>query len=173
MSPTLPVEVEVDATGTWSVDGVPMVLVPRHLIVNTLVAAEQAATASTAAAALRDSGRRSAQQWCAHQAERHGLDAVTVVGHYLDQLSRRGWGRFVGEVVDPHGGRVVVAVESSALVVRAEPDAEGACWLFAPWIEGALDRARESLGLPGSFTVTETRCAARGAPRCVFEGATP
>ena len=39
MKPEVPIEVD-SATGEWSVDGVPMILVPRHFFLNNHLAVE-------------------------------------------------------------------------------------------------------------------------------------
>ena len=48
--PALDIEVD-EATGEWRVDGMPMILVPRHFLVNNHVAVEEAIGVETFSAA--------------------------------------------------------------------------------------------------------------------------
>lgn len=170
----LPVHVEIDErTGRWSVDGIPMILVPQHLMVNNLAAAETALGARSAAGLVQEPGYRSAQTWCARQRAFHGLDELGVVHHYLDQLGRRGWGRFSIHSLDVAAGEAEVHVEHSALAGADAPPGLTGCYLFCGWLEGALDAARAGLGTAPGFRVEETACAGAGAPVCVFSARVP
>ena len=169
MSVSLPVPVRVD-DGRWSVDGIDMVLVPRHLITNNLAAAEQELGRVRAAALIHGSGYRSAQTWCQQQERFHSLGPVAVVRHYLDQLGRRGWGRFRADELDVPTGRARIIVHRSALADHSSPGPHGTCYMFGAWLEGALDYATAGLGVPGRFEVRESRCASTGGPHCTFTG---
>ncbi|MGI8312274.1 DUF5943 domain-containing protein [Saccharopolyspora hattusasensis] len=163
----LPVTVEVDAeTGRWSVDGLPMVLVPQHLLVNNLDAVERNVGRDSSAELFRGAGRRSARHWCAHEATRLGLSGAAIVRHYLDRLSRRGWGRFEIDELDPGHGVLQVRVAHSALlpVAGSTRSVDRACYLFEAWFEGALDYASED---PSRVAVREIQCAVN-AEECVF-----
>lgn len=171
MTPSLPVPVDVDErTGAWSVDGIPMILAPRHMIVNNLRATEDAVGHDRSAEMLHDAGYRSAQTWCRQQCEYHSLDETAVVHHYLDQLGRRGWGRFAIRSLDLERGEAEIVVTHSSLA-----DADGAaqrptCYLFRSWLEGALDLALAGAGRPTGFHVEEAACAGTGASSCTFLG---
>lgn len=165
----LPVTVEVDErTGRWSVDGIPMILVPQHLVLNNLAGAEDALGSRAAADLVHGPGYRSAQTWCERQRAFHGLDEVEVVHHYLDQLGRRGWGRFSLRSLDVLGGEAEVDLEHSALADASSTLA--GCYLFCGWLAGALDAARAGLGVSPGFHVRETACVSAGARTCVFSG---
>ncbi|MBB3050280.1 hypothetical protein FHS23_001275 [Prauserella isguenensis] len=163
----LPVPVEVDRyTGKWSVDGLPMVLVPQHLLVNNMDAVEQRLGRDESALLFRDAGRRSAFHWCAHESARLGLSGAAIVRHYLDRLSRRGWGRFEIDTLDPSRGALSVRVRHSALlpVDGSSRSVDRACYLFEAWFEGALQYAS---GEPGIAPVHEDRCGVN-ADECRF-----
>lgn len=166
-----PVPIEVDAsTGRWSVHDVPMVLVPQHLLTNSLAAVEEALGRQAAATALREAGRRSAWQWCAHEAAAGGFTGVGIIEHYLDQLSRRGWGQFHLVNFDLSAGTGAVTVTHSALAARAASN-QGACYPFGAWLEGAVGFARGDSTVE-LITATETSCVSTGSSCCVFELAT-
>lgn len=163
----LPVPVEVDhETGRWNVDGLPMVLVPQHLLVNNLDAVERQVGRDESARLFRDAGRRSARHWCAHESARLGLSGAAVVRHYLDRLSCRGWGRFEIDTLDPVRGELRVRVRHSALlpVTGSTRSVDRACYLFEAWLEGAL---QYTSGESGIVTVREIQCGIN-ADECVF-----
>jgi hypothetical protein len=170
----LPVPVEVDErSGRWSVDGIPMILAPQHMILNYLAAAESSLGVDAVAALVRAPGHRSAHTWCARARAFHGLDEVAVVHHYLDQLGRRGWGRFTMPTVDVDAGVLEVHLERSALAHADGRAADAGCYVFCGWLEGALDAARVARGRDAGFVVRETACAGAGADACVFTGTVP
>ena len=91
--PRVPIEVD-DATGVWSVDGMPMILVPRHFFVDNHLATEGALGGAKYAGLLFEAGHRSAYVWCEQEARTHGLAGVEVFHHYMKRLSQRGWAQF-------------------------------------------------------------------------------
>lgn len=70
--PQVPIEVD-DASGVWRVDGMPMILVPRHFLVNNHLAIETALGAANYAELLFEAGHRSAYAWCEQEARTHDL----------------------------------------------------------------------------------------------------
>lgn len=170
MAADLPVPIQVDGvTGGWSVNGVAMVLAPRHLITNILTAAESRIGSVDSAAMLRDAGRLSAEQWCAHEATRLQLSGVALVMHYLRQLSSRGWGLFSVARLENHFAIGSVRVQHSALAYRTVEPGATACYLFASWLEGALAHVPPGAERPGTAVVREVACAASGGSDCLFE----
>lgn len=171
MPAPLPVAVAVDeTTGRWSVDGVPMVLVPQHLLTGVLTTAEEHAGTTSAADVMRAAGRSAARRWCEHQAVHQGLTGGDLVRHYLEQLSLRGWGRFTVLDLDLTSRSVDVRVDHSAFAVReTAAAAKGTCYPFAGWFEGAVEYAADPAA-PGwtGQRVTEYRCVADGADHCRF-----
>lgn len=168
----LPVPVEVDhETGRWSVDGLPMVLVPQHLLVNNLDAVEQRVGRDESAQLFRDAGRRSAWHWCAHESARLGLAGPAIVRHYLDRLTRRGWGRFEIDALDPARGELRVRVRHSALlpVPGSVRSVDLACYLFEAWFEGALQYVS---GESEIVAVREIQCGIN-ADECLFTSNLP
>ena len=84
--PALDIQVDV-ATGEWRVDSMPMILVPRHFLVNNHVAMEEAIGIQAYAKHLHAAGYKSAWQWCEKEAARHGLSGIDVFHHYMKRLS--------------------------------------------------------------------------------------
>jgi predicted hydrocarbon binding protein len=165
----LPLTIDVDDhSGEWSVDGLRMVLVPRHLVTNNLAAVEHRVGREASAELHRTAGYRSAYDWCRHEADRHGLDGPGVFRHYLTRLTQRGWGQFAIEELDLPGGQVRVTVAHSALAV-ARDGTEPCCYMFEGWLEGAVAYARPADDSGTGIEVREVACSALGAPHCEFQ----
>ena len=163
MKPQVPIEVDA-STGEWSVDGMPMILVPRHFFLNNHLAIESALGRERYAQLLFDAGHKSAYAWCEKEAKTHRLDGLEVFHHYLKRLSQRGWGQFRVESLDSEAGRTRVAVHHSVFAVHRSGGK--ACYMSRGWFPGALEFATQSARKLGS---TEVQCAAEGHDHCVFE----
>jgi len=163
LKPEVPIEVD-PGTGEWSVDGVPMILVPRHFFLNNHLAVESALGAEKYAALLFHAGHKSAHVWCEKEAKTHGLQGTAVFHHYMKRLSQRGWGQFRVESLDPQAGRARVQVRHS--VFARERDGAKRCYMFRGWFPGALEFV---MGGRLKLTSSELQCAAEGAECCVFE----
>ena len=165
MKPQVPIEVD-DATGAWSVDGLPMILVPRHFFVNNHAAVEGALGQERYAELLFDAGHRSAYVWCEKEARTHGLQGVEVFHHYMKRLSQRGWGRFSVESVDARRGTARVRVAHSVFVAERRTPGRKSCYMFRGWFPGALEFIA---GGKLKLRCEEVQCAAEGHQDCVFE----
>lgn len=162
MKPQVPIAVN-EATGEWSVDGMPMILVPRHFFLNNHLAIESALGRERYAELLFHAGHKSAYVWCEHEAKTHALEGVAVFHHYMKRLSQRGWGQFRVESIDPPAGRARIRVHHS---VFAAQKGGKACYMFRGWFPGALEFVAQS---ERKLASTEVQCAAEGHEHCVFE----
>jgi len=163
--PQVPIEVD-DATGVWTVDAIPMILVPRHFLVNNHKAVEAAVGAEANARLLFEAGHRSAWVWCEKEAATHGLAGVAVFHHYMKRLSQRGWAQFSVETIDPEAGTAAVRVAQSVFVAE-QPDAgRKVCYMFRGWFCGALEYVARRT--PFTLDAQETRCAAETPGDCLF-----
>jgi predicted hydrocarbon binding protein len=163
MKPQVPIEVD-DATGQWSVDGIPMILVPRHFFLNNHLAVEEALGRDKYADLLFHAGYKSAYTWCEKEARTHGLKGIAVFHHYMKRLSQRGWAQFEVKSVDEATGVARVHVRHS--VFAAEKTGGKACYMFRGWFPGSLEFVT---GKKGTLNSDELQCAAAGADYCVFE----
>jgi hypothetical protein len=168
--PALDIQVD-EATGEWRVDGMPMILVPRHFLVNNHVAAENAIGQAAYATHLHEAGYKSAWQWCEKEAARHGLEGLAVFHHYMKRLSQRGWAQFSVESVDPVAGTARVRARHSVFVSEAGVGAgRSTCYMFLGWLVGSLEYVRHIAGIDGRLAATEVECGANGGnDGCVFE----
>jgi predicted hydrocarbon binding protein len=163
LNPEVPIEVDA-STGEWSVDGMPMILVPRHFFLNNHLAIESALGRERYAELLFHAGHKSAYVWCEKEAKSHGLEGVAVFHHYMKRLSQRGWGQFHVESLDPAACRARVRVQHS--VFATERGGSKACYMFRGWFPGALEFVAQSRR---KVTSVEVQCAAEGHDHCIFE----
>jgi predicted hydrocarbon binding protein len=166
LKPQVPIEVD-EASGEWSVDGIPMILVPRHFFLNNHLAVEAALGEERYAEILFAAGHKSAYTWCEKEARTHALSGVEIFHHYMKRLSQRGWGQFRVESVEPDSGRARVQVLHS--VFALQPRASKACYMFRGWFPGSLEYVAGALGKTLKLQSEEIQCAAEGAAHCVFE----
>ena len=83
--PQVPIDVDAD-TGIWRTDGLPMVYLPRHFLVNMQKGVEAAIGPEAYREILYASSDLSALQWCRAEAKTHGLTPVDTFRHYLKRL---------------------------------------------------------------------------------------
>jgi len=166
------VDIQVDdLNGRWSVDGLPMILVPQHFFLNNHFAVEGALGPERLAAVLRPAGYRSAYYWCEKEAAHHRLNGLDVFQHYMRRLTQRGWGQFKPFDIDLDAGHACVRVDNSAFVDdERRRSARRVCYMFASWLEGSLEYAAMATGKPISLEAHEKCCAADGVhDHCLFE----
>lgn len=167
--PQVPIEVD-DASGVWTVDGMPMILVPRHFFVNNHIAVETALGIDIYAGLLFEAGHRSAYIWCQQEAATHGLTGDEVFHHYMKRLSQRGWGQFTVASLTAATGQARVSVANSAFVLAHGGAPRRTCYMFRGWFAGALELVGELMGKPLKLASEEVQCAAEGPHDCcVFE----
>jgi uncharacterized protein DUF5943 len=166
------VDIEVDeVTGRWSVDALPMILVPQHFFLNNHFAVEAILGPERLAQVLRPAGHRSAYHWCEKEAEHHGLAGLAVFHHYMRRLTQRGWAQFKPQEIDLDTGHARVRVDNSAFVDEGRRrSGDHVCYMFAAWLEGSLEYAAAATGKTLILRAHEVYCAAGGAyDHCLFE----
>ncbi|MBV9562795.1 MAG: 4-vinyl reductase [Bradyrhizobium sp.] len=166
------IDIQVDeATGRWSVDALPMILVPQHFFLNNHYAVEAVLGPGKLEEVLRPAGYRSAYFWCEKEAAFHGLDGAEVFRHYLRRLSQRGWAQFEIAELSPEAGTARIVVRHSALIDPVHVrDRRKCCYMFSAWFEGALDYVTEKAARKGKAQATELYCAGEGNhDHCMFE----
>ena len=167
--PQVPIEV-TDGTGVWSVDGIPMILVPRHFFVNNHAAIEACLGERRYAEQLFEAGRKSAYVWCEQEARTHHLKGVEIFHHYMKRLSQRGWGQFRVERVDADSTHASVRVDHSVFVLEHTDGAQRkTCHMFRGWFCGSLEFAGTLAGRKLKLAASEVQCAAEGRhDHCLF-----
>lgn len=158
------IDIQVDeSTGRWSVDSLPMILVPQHFYLNNHYAVEKALGAAQFEKILRPAGYQSAYFWCEKEAKFHDLPGEQTFRHYLKRLSQRGWAQFHIGALSPENGTADILVRNSAMIDPAHiRQKRKCCYMFAAWLEGAFDYLAKSDERPRSHKATEIYCAAEG-----------
>ena len=84
------VDIQVDdLTGRWSVDALPMILVPQHFFLNNHRAIEAVLGPERLAEVLRPAGYRSAYYRCEREAAHHALRARRVSALHATPFATR------------------------------------------------------------------------------------
>jgi len=167
--PQVPIDVDPQ-TGIWRTDGLPMIYLPRHFLVNMQKGIEAAIGPDAYRAILYASSDLSALQWCRAEATTHKLTAVETFRHYLRRLSQRGYGLLEITSLDEAAGTASVIVRHSAFALGYGPDAgRHVCFMFEGSIAGGMRYVLESAGRTGEPVCREVACAANGAMECRFE----
>jgi len=166
------VEIDVDEeTGVWRTDGLPMLYIPRHFMVNVHNGIEAALGREHYRRVLADTGHRSAYYWCKSQAEEYNISGVRVVEHYLQRLSVRGWGQFHLEKLELDAPRLTIILKNSIYVLaREEKSAQPVCYMFEGFFTGAMQYLTEANNLePKDLICREVACQSMGFDHCIFE----
>ncbi len=170
-TPAVPIHVDPD-TGVWTTDGLPMLYVPRHSILNNHWLVEEALGPATYARVLYVAGHRSAYSWAQTESEVYGLRGFDVFFHYMDRLSQRGYGQFTVQDLDTRTGAARIRLDHSAFVLGAPEEAgdRRLCYMFAGWFPGSLEWAAQDLGLSARLACEEVQCAGAGeGDHCLFQ----
>ena len=167
MNPLVPIDVD-PATGIWSSDGLPMLYVPRHFLVNNHVAIEQALGRDVYARLLYDAGHKSAYTWCDQVSKQHQGDKQSVVRHYLARLSQRGWGQFELQRIDAKSASAQIHLKNSSMVLGRPQEQGKLCYMFSGWFAGAMDWLCDAKAIALRAQCEETTCQADGHEHCIF-----
>lgn len=169
MKPEIPIEVDPE-TGIWSTDGLPMMYLPRHFMVNMQKGIEQALGIERYRATVYASSELSALQWCRAEARTHGLGPAETFRHYLRRMSQRGHGRLEVVALDEAAGTADVVARNSAFALGYGPDAgRRVCYVFEGSLAGGMAYLLEATGRTGQPVCREVACMAEGFPECRFE----
>ena len=174
-SPEVPIDVDPE-TGIWRTDGLPMIYLPRHFLVNNHLATEVALGFDAYRRILHAATEKSAITWCRAESKTHGLAAEATVRHYFRRLSQRGWGRFsIGEL-DVRCRHGLIALKNSVFVLEANGKAtRPLCYMFEGFVMGAfrfLFEASDDVHdhAAAAYTCREIQCAGIGQhDLCLFE----
>ncbi|MEW5716880.1 DUF5943 domain-containing protein, partial [Pseudomonas sp. SB113] len=118
MRPSVDINVD-EATGIWETDGLPMLYIPRHFMVNVHKEVESALGLSKYRAVLLQAGAKSAYYWCQKQAQKYEMSEVRVFEHYLERLTARGWGQFRLERLDDNLSGAEVSLTNSIYALES------------------------------------------------------
>jgi Domain of unknown function (DUF5943)/V4R domain len=173
MQPVVPIDVD-ETSGIWRTDGLPMVYLPRHFLVNNHLAVEEALGREAYLAILRTATAKSAVEWCQAQVRGKGFDPEVTFRHYFERLSQRGWGQFSIDALDTTDRRGSISLRNSIFALEAGQRAAQAagdrvCYMFEGFVTGAFSFLfGNSVAMP-SVEAQETQCACEGHDHCRFD----
>lgn len=169
--PAPDVSIEVDGkTGHWITDGAPMIYTPRALFVNIQKAVEDAIGIEGYRERLYRAAYDATYGWCGVQAELHGIAGLDVFHHYLDRLSKRGWGNFLMIEADAGAGVAHARLDHSAIAAGFGKEGRRVCYMFDGAFAAAMDWVGDDTGRGYRTSCIESQCAAeQGRDHCVFE----
>ena len=167
--PQVPIDVDPE-TGIWRTDGLPMIYLPRHFLVNMQKSVEEAIGTTAYRQILYASSDLSALQWCRAEAKTHGLSPIDTFRHYLRRLSQRGYGQMEIAALDEEAGTASVVVRHSAFALGyGAGTGRSVCYTFEGSFAGGMRYVLEMAGRRGEPTCREVACAAAGHSECRFE----
>lgn len=162
------VDIDVDPeTGIWRTDGLPMLYLPRHFMVNNHVAVVEALGLDTYRAILRTATDKSALHWCRSAARTLNLSPIETFHRYFQRLSQRGWGQFAVDDIDIDRARGAISLRNSIFVLEQQDAARAVCYMFEGFMTGAL-RYMLDADISAIINCTEVACAATGHTSCNF-----
>ena len=166
--PQVPIDVDPE-TGIWTTDGLPMIYLPRHFLVNMQKGIEAVIGPAAYREILYASSDLSALQWCRAEAKTHGLTPEETFRHYLKRMSQRGHGQVEIASLDIAAGRAEIIVRNSAYALGYGATAgRRVCYVFEGSFAGGMAYVLEASGLDGEPQCREIACFAEGAPECRF-----
>ena len=167
----LPVSVLVDSsTGAWSVNGQPMVLIPRHFLVFTQMEFENEIGIEATRRIIEAATYRAVKTWCHREADRNSMKGATILQHYLEQVKRRGLGRYEISSMDLATGEASIRLFGSIYAAEYGPKAGRAtCYMSAASCRGGMEVVMESLGHIIDLGCEETSCASDVREFCEFK----
>ena len=167
-APDVPIEVDAE-TGHWITDGVPMIYTPRAFFVSIQRAVEEAIGAAGYRQQLYKAAYDATREWCGTQAALHGISGPAVFRHYLDRLSKRGWGRFSLAEADWESGTARARLDHSAIAAAFGKSGRRVCYMFDGAFAAAMDWVGDGMGHNYRTICTESQCAAEeGSDHCLF-----
>ncbi|MHC1551387.1 DUF5943 domain-containing protein [Phyllobacterium sp. K27] len=170
MQPNVKIDVN-EATGVWETDGLPMLYIPRHFMINVHDAVEQALGLAAYRDVLKEAGAKAAFYWCKKQADSGKIAGLQVFEHYLERLTVRGWGQFKLDEINPESGTATITLENSVYVLEGAANAQRpVCYMFEGFFIGGAKYLAEHDGLNWSaIECREVQCQAMGFDHCRFE----
>jgi Domain of unknown function (DUF5943)/V4R domain len=161
-APELAIDVD-EETGIWRTDGVPMIYLPRHFLVNNHKATEAALGREPYAAMIRKATDKSAFDWCTMQSQRSDASREDIFRLYFARLSQRGWGRFSIELLDEHKRTSYLKLCQSVFVLEEhQKSTHSLCYMFEGFATGAMRFLLGERQKAAAFQCHEVQCAGQG-----------
>jgi hypothetical protein len=123
---------ELSSTGSLTLNGLPMLLMPRHFFRYIMREVHKEVGAETFRQIYWHAGFDGAVSFCESYQKSHGCSPLEAVRGYLDEMSIRGWGHFSIQHIDPQAGTMEVLLRNSSLAAEGDIPSGIVAW------EGAM-----------------------------------
>jgi predicted hydrocarbon binding protein len=161
-SPAVAIDVDEDS-GIWRTDGLPMVYLPRHFLVNNHVAVEEALGRETYRTILHAATRKSAVHWCETTATKYGMEREAAFRFYFERLSQRGWGQFSVDTLDRAANKASLTLRNSIFALEQKGrDNTSVCYMFEGFVSGAFHFLLGPVGAGRRIECREVDCCVDG-----------
>jgi len=166
----LPVPVSVDErTGIWSVDSLPMILMPRHFWIFVKSEIESRLGFQEAETLFLKSGVPAARHWCKEAAKEKGIQGEELLQYYFSQRGKRGMGLFSLLEFDPEWKSARVRIDYSVYAEGAGQNVgRNVCYPMNGAFIGAMSFISSSNGSCREYGAVEVECKANGGDHCEF-----
>lgn len=121
-------KLQLDAEGRLTLNGLPMILMPRHFFRYIMRDVKKIVGQKTFEQMCRKAGYDGAATFCKAFQKSHGCSAKEALIGYLNEMSLRGWGQFKIQRVDEISGEAEVLLANSALLAEDDLPAANSIW---------------------------------------------
>lgn len=125
-------KLQLSPAGALSLNGLPMVLMPRHFFRYILREIHKSVSKEAFRNIYWQVGYDGAVTFCEAFQKSHACTPLDAVRGYLDEMSIRGWGHFSIRNIDPSKGTMEVLLKNSALQSEGDIPSGNLVW------EGAM-----------------------------------
>jgi hypothetical protein len=135
---------ELSPSGSLTLNGLQMVLMPRHFFRYIMREVHRAVGAEVFRQIYWQAGFDGAVSFCESYQESHGCSPLEAVQGYLDEMSIRGWGHFSIQSIDPQAGTMEVLLRDSSLAPEGDIPSGNLAWEGA--MLGSMSFLKRKLG---------------------------
>jgi hypothetical protein len=136
---------ELSSRGNLTLNGLQMVLMPRHFFRYIMREVHKAVTAEVFHKIYWQAGFDGAVAFCDSYQRNHGCSPLEAVRGYLDEMSIRGWGHFSIQSIDPQAGSMEVLLRDSSLAPEDDIPSGNLAWEGA--MLGSMSYLQKKLGI--------------------------
>jgi hypothetical protein len=148
---------ELSSTGRLSLNGLPMVLMPRHFFRYILREVHRAVPAEVFQKIYWHAGYDGAVSFCESFRKSHSCSPQEAVVGYLAEMSIRGWGHYSIQSIDARTGTMKVVIQDSALVAEEGIPSGNLVWIGA--MVGSVAFLRRELEIEFHISVSPAPAA--------------
>jgi hypothetical protein len=121
-------KLRLSADGRLTLNGLPMILLPRHFFRYLMREVQKMVGAKAFHEMSRKVGYEGAVTFCEAFQKSHGGSAKEALIGYFDEMSIRGWGHFTIEKLDEINGQAEVLLTDSALPAEGDLPSGDSIW---------------------------------------------